>query len=360
MTLRNSSLKRAPLPTSLNAEQARKLALIVERSALCEAIEQGLRVTQREADAFVTCLTFQFQTGGAAKAKGNKGLWAAPLVAVPGTSEMVLPLSVLVTSNPARRVEAWLEKGGIDDNNPVVNRGGRYEELYRQRICDAIQKNTLFTRATCAAHEIKKSRLFSEQVDLLVSFGGICLVGEVKFFLMPADAHERERYDEKLQKAADQVNRKLAALQAQPDVFATALAIDIETAKALKLIPIVVTAQGYRFSTAINGVMIVEAEFLRTYLSGGDLAIGMLFIPKTGKSAQRTLTFYGSEKAAADRFESTMASPYVVTRFLDRITWTDTPLPSLAHHRTVIEMPVINDVSGFERMQAEAMAAELK
>jgi hypothetical protein len=352
--------KQAPLLTSLNAEQARKLALTVGRSALCEAVEQGLRVTRDEADALVTFLTFQFQTGGTAKAKGNKGLWAAPLVPVPGTDEMVLPLSVLATSNPARRAEAWLEKGGIDDSNPVANRGDLYEELYRRRVCDAVRGNAVLKQAACAEREVKKSKSFPEQVDLLVSLGGLCLVGEVKFFLMPVDPQERERYDDKLRKAATQVKRKLAAIQTHRDILALALGIDVAVAKRLKLIPIVVTAQGYRFSTTVDDVLIVEAEFLRTYLAGGDLAIDMALIPATGKSVRRTMTFYQSEEEAADRFESTIESPYVLKRFLDRITWTNTPFPALAHSNTVIEMPVINDVSGFERFQVEAMAADLK
>jgi hypothetical protein len=351
--------KVVPLPSSMNAEQARDLALMVHRPALCEAIGAALQVEPDRAKAIVSFLTFQPQTGGTAKAKGNRGLWAAPLVAVPGTDEIVLPLSILATSNPARRAEAWLEKGGIDDSNPMANRGDRYEELYRDSIVEVVGRNTLFKTASCAPREIKKSKDFSEQVDLLISFGGLCLVAEVKFFLMPVDVHERERYDEKLRKAAEQAKRKTEALQARPDVVASALSIDLNSAKMLKLLPLVVTAQGYGFSTKVDDVRIVEAEFLRTYLSGDKVVTGMAMVPATGKSVQRTISFYDNEASAAARFEETVTKPYVLQRFLDRVKWMDTPFPALAHHETVIEVPTVDDVSGFERLQVEVMAAEL-
>ncbi|WP_461374779.1 hypothetical protein [Candidatus Aquicultor sp.] len=368
------------MPTStIRPGDARELALAVERESLRKAVEQGLRVDAAQADELITFLTFQFQTGGPSKAKGNKGLWAAPLVPVPGTTEVVLPLSVLTTSNIVRRVEAWLEKGGIDDTNPITwpttsrrsgsgkavpsttqGRGDRYETLYRHQVCDAIVRNTMFAGAACARHGIKKSKTFPEQVDLLVAFGGVCLVGEVKFFLMPADPHERARYDEKLSDAAKQAKIKLSALKLQPDVLANALGIDIEAAKALELVPVVVTAQGYRFSTRVDEVLIVESSFLRTYLAGEKVVVGMAIVPATGEHVQHTKQFYSSEKAAAREFESTMEAPYVLKRFLNQISWSDTPLPTLAHPRAVIEMPEIKDLTGFERVRAEAMAAALR
>ncbi|MGY2052724.1 hypothetical protein [Methylobacterium sp. JK268] len=351
--------KAVPLPSSLDAQQARDLALTVHRPALCEAIEKALQIETVLAEAIILFLTFQPQTGGTAKAKGNRGLWAAPLVVVPGTDEIVLPLSILATSNPARRAEAWLEKGGIDDSNPVANRGDRYEELYRGRIVDAIGRNALMRTAACAQREIKKSKDFPEQVDLLVSFGGLCLVAEIKFFLMPVDVHERERYDEKLRKAAEQAKRKMEALRARPDVVASALGIDLDAAKTLRLLPLVVTAQGYGFSTKVDDVWIMEAEFLRTYLSGDEVVTGLAMVPATGKSVQQTISFYNGEGSAAAKFEETIAKPYVLKRFLDRVKWKETPFPALSGRETVVEAPTLNDVSGFERLQIEAMAAEL-
>ncbi len=373
--------KRAPLPEGpLTAEEARGLAMVVDRKMLQQAVADGLRVDEATADAIVTFLTFRFQTGGRAKAAGNKGLWAAPLVPLPGTNELALVLSVLATSNIVRRVETWLEKGGLDDRRvttwpatssrhsvdaPVPSttesRGDRYETIVRDRLRHAIARNPLLTGARCAEKEIKKSGSFPEQIDLLVSFGGLCLVGEVKFFLMPADPHERDRYDQKLVDAADQAKKKLAALEKHPDVLGAALDIEVPSAKLLKLLPVIVTAQGYRFSTRIDGVLVIDANFLRVYLAGGEINTGMALDPATGRNVKQTTTLYSTQKAAAHNFETIMEAPYPLTRFLDQVKWGETILPTLWHPAAVLDATVVSGaVDSFENMQARAAADLLR
>ena len=373
--------RRAPLPEgNLSPEAARNLALIVNRAALQRAVEEGLCIEETTADAIVTFLTFSFQASGRNRAAGNKGLWAAPLVKVPGTSQLALVQSVLMTGNIVRRVESWLEKGGLDDrrlttwpvtkgrhtlDKPVLSttesRGDRYETIVRSRICQAIARNRLFAGAAYADREVKQTTTFPEQIDLLVSFGGLCLVGEVKFFLMPADPHECYRYDEKLRGAAQQAKSKVAALRTQPNMLATALGIDVAAAQKLRLLPIIVTAQGYRFSTRVDEVLVIDATFLRLYMLGGDINTGMAFEPATGRNVIQTMRLYTSEKTAVDNFEATMTAPYQMARFLQKIEWGERSLPTLAHHSAVMKVPVV--VGGhdtFEMMQARTAADLLR
>lgn len=370
---------QAPLPVgSLAPVDARKLALTVQRVALRRAIEEGLRIETTMADAIIEFLTFNFQIGGRKKAAGNKGLWAAPLVAIPQTDCFALCLSVLATSNIVRRVEAWLEKGGLDDRRvttwpattsrhamPVPSttesRGDRYETIIRSRICEAVARNRLFSTAACAKHEVKKTATFPEQIDLLVSFGGLCIVGEIKFFLMPADPHERDRYDEKLRAAAEQAKNKVAALQSQPTVLAAALNLDLASATKLRLLPIIVTAQGYRFSTRMDDVLVIDARFLKLYLTTSEVETGMALEILTGRSVIQTMTLYSTEEVAARNFEATMEAPYQLSRFLAQIEWREAPLPTLAHTDAVMEIPVVtNGGDTFDRMAARAAAEVLR
>jgi len=258
-----------------------------------------------------------------------------------------------------RRAENWLEKGGINDQNKKGKRGDRYEALFRAKAGKAVASNKKFTTASCAEREIKEE-VFGEQIDLLVAFGGLCLVGEVKFFLTPADPHERDRYDEKLLGAAAQAKRKAAALEHRRDVIAEYLGIGQADAEALRLLPVIVTAQGYGFSTHVDDVLVVEAEFLRMYLMGDDLVTARALIPATGQYTDVTTPFYGSQSAAARNFEENMSHPFVLTKFLDRIVWDETPFPCLAHDRAVLDVALLGDVVGYERLQAELMRASLR
>lgn len=350
--------KQAPLTDSLSPQEARALALVVNRAAVRDAIGKALRVSDADADTITDFLTFTFQTGGRNKNSGNKGLWAAPLVPVPSTDDVAIPLPVLTTSNPARRGENWLEKGGINDKSKKGKRGDRYESLYRAKACEAVASNSKFRTASYAAREIKES-VCGEQVDLLVSFGGLCLVGEVKFFLMPTDPHERDRYDEKLRGAAEQAKRKAAALDARRDVVADYLGVSQTDADALRLLPVIVTAQGYGFSTRFDNVLVIDAEFLRMYLTGDDLVTGRALVPATGQHSDVMMPLYRTESDAARNFEANMSSPLVLTRFIKRVVWSETPFPCLAHDAAVLDVALLGDLIGFERMQAEIMKATM-
>ena len=350
--------KQAPLTESLSPQEARALALVVSRTAVRDAIGKALRVSDADADTITDFLTFTFQTGGRNKSSGNKGLWTAPLVPVPGTDDVAIPLPVLTTSNLARRAENWLEKGGINDKSKKGKRGDRYESLYRAKACEAVASNGKFRTAFCAAREIKES-VCGEQVDLLVSFGGLCLVGEVKFFLMPSDPHERDRYDEKLHGAAEQAKRKAAALDARRDVVADYLGVSEADADALRLLPVIVTAQGYGFSTRFDDVLVIDAEFLRMYLTGDDLVTGRALVPATGRYSDVTTPLYRTESDAARNFKATMSSPFVLTRYIERVVWSESPFPCLAHDAAVLDVALFGDLIGFERMQAEMMKARM-
>jgi hypothetical protein len=351
---------KAPLPDgALSPSDARKLALAIDRVKVVNALTDALQLEVGTSSAIIDFLTFAFQTGGTNKAKGNKGLWAAPVVRLPESSEVLLSMAVLATSNPVRRAEAWLEKGGINDDNPAGARGDRYEVLYRAKICSALARNKTFATAQCAHDGIVKTTIFNEQIDLLVAFGGLCLVGEVKFFLMPADTHEFDRYEKKLKDAAEQVKRKNLALQASPDIISNTLKIDSSAVSALKFLPIIVTNQGYRFSSYIDGVLVIDGSFLITYLTGGRMATNMVVRPRDGEFAQSSIDLYVTEHDAAVNFEKQMSKPYVLKRFLDRVSWESVKLLTLAHGDTEMAMPVLGDIYGYERAQAEVLMSKL-
>jgi hypothetical protein len=149
----------------LSLEGARGMALLVSRKELLSVLTSALAIDEDTADAVIAFLTFKPKVSGD---KGHRGLWAAPIVPIPGEDRLALALPALAASNPLRKVEAWLEKGGIDDNLSKNARGDNYEADYRKQICEAIAKNRLFKDTRCAVHAVKKNVNFGEQIDLLV------------------------------------------------------------------------------------------------------------------------------------------------------------------------------------------------
>jgi hypothetical protein len=256
-------------------------------------------------------------------------------------------------SNPLRKAEAWLEKGGLDDSLSKGARGELYEDEYRQKVCSAIAKNKLLKDSRCASSEIKKTADFEEQIDLLVRLGDLLIVGEVKCWLYPADPHEQFNHLKKLRAAAEQAKRKARLLQGRPDVAAKALGLSEDECRKLRVVPLVVTNQGFGFSLNVDGCAVTDAAFLVTYLGAGTIATAAAIDRRTGLMEPTTTTLYERETQAADRFEQAVASPTVLKRFLDRLTWTKIPFPTAGTQQVYFAAPQLGDLTGDELLHAQ-------
>jgi hypothetical protein len=337
---------------SFSLEDAQRLALLVTRKELLAVFMRAIDIDESAADAVITFLTFKPKAPGE---KGHRGLWAAPIVPIPGEDRFALALPALAVSNTLRKTEAWLERGGIDDNLSKDARGDVYEVEYRRKVCEAIAKNKLLKNARCADHEIRKDANFSEQIDLLIRLGQLLIVGEVKCWLFPADPFERFNHLRKLRDAARQASRKAELLRKRPDVAAKALYLTEEECRQLRVVPLVVANQGFGFSLNVDGCLVTDATFLRNYLGAGAINTGMAIDPRTGQVMPSTTTFYERETQAGDRFESMFATPVVLKRFIDRISWTRIPFPTASGGRVYFAAPRLGDFVGEERTRAQIM-----
>jgi hypothetical protein len=251
----------------------------------------------------------------------------------------------------------WLEKGGLDDTTLRQHRGDTYEAEYRSTIGAAITKNSIFSEAHCAEREIKATSDFNEQIDMLIRLGDMLIVAEVKCWLFPADPFERFQHFKKLKLAATQAVRKAEAIRTRPDVAAKALGLSEDEVRALRTVPIVVTNQGFGFSLEIEGCRVVEAAFLKTFLGTGSLIAGLSMDVRTGATTPIDMTLYQTEKQATDRFESIIAKPAVLYRFVDRIEEKFMPFPSLIGAKTMVTTFHLADIGADERLLTEMMAS---
>ena len=203
---------------------------------------------------------------------------------------------------------------------------------FRNRVPKANMRGNRSQRAfersgVCQSGDQENSE-FSEQIDLLIRLGPLLIVGEVKCWLYPADAIERFNQLRKLRKAAEQVKRKANALRARPDVAAKALGLSEELCQHLRVVPLVVSNQGFGFSLDLGGCFVTDAAFLKRYLDNGSLVIGYASDVRTGAAAPMVATMYERESQAAERIERNFRDPVVLRRFEQRISWEKIPFPT--------------------------------
>lgn len=317
-----------------NLDAIETLAFLIRRSELERALTNCAGFDQEQAKQtidFFICdlanLTNLF----------TKGFWAAPLLGIDDNNVVMVFASISVGS-AIRRVEGWLEKGGLSDHLSDAARGLKYEAWVRSELIDALKKNSLLPNAKCAHNSISRPDEKGEQIDLLVALGGILIVGEVKCFLYPVEASEHYDYLRKLDEAGNQAKRKSQWLADRPTVIADSLGISLERAKEIRPIPVVITNQGAGFSLAMNGVRIIDFHFLSVYFSTNEYLAGMAFHMAGNEAVEHLEKLYGSENEAADAFELTMARPPPLQRYLNAAVWKDDQFPMSNGDNMVLEI----------------------
>lgn len=290
---------RLPRASFHNTGNVRQWALAVRRNELLEVLHQALSVPDDGAQKILDFLSW--------KKDSYKGLWGAPLVPLPGGDDLVLAQPVLETSDVIRRVEIWLTKGGLDDNLSQGSRGSTYEAHLRLKIREVLKGNPIVKDSACADQAIKKTADFGEEIDLLIQFDSLLLVGEVKSLLFPSDSRERYNFMVKLKDAAAQASRKAAYLAHRRKAAAYALKITETRAESLRIVPIVVMNQGFGASLRFADCIVTDAAFLMQYLG-------------TGK-------YYENAADAVQGFATTMQRPPPLYRFVDGLRWTEYEFP---------------------------------
>lgn len=332
------------------SERLEDFALLVPRPVLVKTLASALEIEIDLAERVVEFLTYRTKLPGG---KGQRGLWAAPLIEVPGGDEIGISAPALNFSFILRRVEAWFEKGGLDDQLGKKSRGETLERAYREKLALSVQENELLTNSLVAPLTIKKTSTFPQQIDLLFRLGDLLVVGEVKHRLFPSDSMERFNYFQKLKGAAEQAKVKAQAISDHPETAAAALGLPVETIKQLRVLPLVVVNQGFGLSLMVDDVRVTETMFLDHLLGDATIVSGMSFDVFTGERIFAEDTIYESEKDLVERFQDILADPWVLRRYISRMGWRTYEFPQASGGSITIEAPLLGDITGEERGRAE-------
>lgn len=341
-----------PRSSFSDVESVRKWALVVRRDELVDALVRALSLTSAVAEQIVVILSWTKGT--------NKGLWGAPLVPLPGTLDtFAMAESVLATSNVIRRMEIWLTKGGLDDTLSSAPRGKSFEAQLRADFRTAIAENPIVHETASIEHAIKKGNGFPEEIDFLVRFDSLLLVGEVKCLLFPADSRERFNFLRKLRPACAQASRKAAAIVAHPGVAAQALGLPETVVQGLRPIPLVVLNQTFGVSLVVDDCVVIDAQFLDLYLGSGSYFSEGIADPRGGTGAAALHHLYRSAADAVSHFASTMRRPPPVQRLLSLLRWTSFTFPTSTGAPLLIAQTELGALPEKTRFRLQALQAAL-
>lgn len=305
-------------------ESIERFALLIKRDELERAISHCCKLSHENAKAAVAFFTCNLNNLGELFVKG---LWACPLVPVDSGENVLIALAAISIGSTTRRIENWLDRGGLSDRLATARRGLRYEAWVREELAVRVARNGLLPNTRCGKESLNRRNEQDEQIDLLIKLGKTLIVGEVKCLLAPVEPMERFNYLAKLSDAGGQAVRKAVWVASQTEMIAEHFEISLEEVENVRVIPIVVVNQGAGFGLLAGGARVVDFHFLRLYLTDGKYHSGTAFNFAGKRGASQYQTLYETEREAEDNFEGVMAHPPTLDRFLRGAEWQTTRFP---------------------------------
>jgi hypothetical protein len=301
-----------------------RYALLIRRSEIERAISHCCRMSSERTKIVLDFLICNLND---TTTMFTKGFWSSPIVAIDSGEYILITLAAISVGSTIRRIESWLDKGGLSDRLATARRGLRYEAWVREELRRCIAANALLPNARCAKDGVSRNDESEEQIDLLMRLGNLLIVGEIKCLLAPVEPIEHFNFLTKLDAAGQQAVRKAKWISENVSVVAEVLNLTAAEARELRPVPIIVLNQGSGFGLLAGGVRVVDFHFLRLYFSDGEYAAGTAFNFSKKRAASQFHVLYKSEGEADAHFEETMANPPTIERFKKSARWQKTRFP---------------------------------
>lgn len=312
-----------------------RFSLALRRNDLAAIFADCLGIDALRANDIVSWLTCDPAATGRMFAKS---FWAEPLVPDPCSDRLHLLLAPLLSGSPVKRVEAWMEKGGISDSRGIKGKGKPYERFVRRELAAAVAANAHLTDAFVAPNGLK-SRGGSEEIDLLLRVGDAVVVGEVKCFVAPSEPTEKYNHLSNLAKATDQASTKRDWAERNRAAVATALDVsDPERVAALTFHPLVVLNHGIGIGLERDGAPVVDLHYLKLLLGERSFMADARFERGVGVTCS-TVELYRDQDDLETRIGELLRNPPVLRRYDGAVRWRRVPFATSDGRPFLIEMP---------------------
>ena len=256
----------------------------------------------------------------------REGVWHRPLVMNPESNRLLIIAGALLSGSPVRRMERWLQDGGLADNLSKSSRGLLFEEEIRSTIKKVASENPLLEDVVVSAHAIKKN-VSGEEIDFIARIGHTVLVGEIKCLIVPSEALERFNHIGKLESAGEQAKRKARWLANNEEILQGSIGKLPCSVTGLQFVPMVILNQGIGIGLNLGETIVTDFHFLKTYLTDGSYVQSSIIGPN-GEFIARYQGLYRSQSEAVSNFIPTFEAPPGFTKFLKAVKWRNDDFPT--------------------------------
>lgn len=271
----------------------------------------------------------------------SKGIWSTPLLPAPTGTRRHILLAPLLVGSPTRRVEDWLERGGVSDQSGLKGRGKPFENYARKELREAISSNSKFKIGSIFPESLKRKGS-SEEIDLILMVGKTIIIGEIKCFTQPSEALEKYNYLNAVNLATKQANAKLSWAMDNKEIIANKLEIfDQKHIDSLKFLGLVVLNQSFGLGLSRNGIPVVDLHYLKLIIGSHEYQ-GETWFEKDKGMRFKTIKLYHDQDDFELKISTLLQNPPPLERYASTIGWRSIPFQTESGRGLFIDIPTLN------------------
>jgi hypothetical protein len=247
--------ERLPQNTDvLSIQSINAFSTKVKLSILGKALSKVTGIKLKTVNEIVNFLTFEGDF--------NKDIWCHPLVKESEASVYLL-VSPLWGPKVLRLVEHWLDFSATD----ASDKGYLYEDTVASCMRGFFDENPLVGDVKIAKSETLRANGKSEEIDIIILFNDLVLIGEVKCIVTADNARAYGQLMTKLSNGAEQAKRKGVFFQNNLRDLFRSLGWEYSDLLEYSVQPLVIVSNNYGTSRSIADVPVVDLKILGSYFS---------------------------------------------------------------------------------------------
>ncbi|WP_143329912.1 hypothetical protein [Burkholderia sp. AU31652] len=191
----------------------------------------------------------------------EKDLWCYPVVDI-GEGNVTYLVAALVSPVLQRVVEHWLVKMKVD----LAEKGRSFEGVVTAVLNETIKGNPLFSdHDPVVGRRVDLDASGGEEIDLLLRFGSVVVVGEIKSIVTTDSPISLYRTRQIISGASEQAKRKSGYFKNNLEAAFRELGWNFDPNEAYRIVPVIVLSSGICAGLTMNDVPVCDLRILSKY-----------------------------------------------------------------------------------------------
>ena len=239
-------------------------------------------------------------------------LWAKPFVYAGENSRFVFLAAM--KSNLLRTISHLIDEYASDSGK----KGMFFQEHCRDLLTEAITNGPLRDIAWVAPKSVQTNPQVGD-IDICVVVGSTLIVVEVKFIVIPSDAHEYWKADQALENAVLQLRRKTKFIIEEPGRFIEMLKQTYgapATTNITSVIPLILSSDAYHSGFPIDDIAVADLSILTSFFDNHFIEAQAL---SEGGLEEHATPIYSNPSEACKILSGYLLEPEVIKRLRAQI-----------------------------------------